>query len=68
MKVWELIAILSKSPAGSEVYVSVAGSLYTQVDDVELFDDEDFIGIQGGEAELCSDGGGWVSEATAPSE
>lgn len=70
MKVWELIALLEKSPAGAEVFVSSGQTLWSKVTDAEL-QEENLFGISCDDFEVINEGGdniGWLSEIAEPKE
>lgn len=70
MKVWELIAELSKYKAGDEVKVSLANTLSTSIVDVELLDEGE-VSIAGGDTNIVDsngDIGEWLSNLASTDE
>jgi hypothetical protein len=63
MKVYQLMTILEKAPAGAEVVVNMSTTLNATVESVETSDGE--LVITGGDAEVIDTNGdsmGWLSE------
>lgn len=71
MKVYQLMSLLEKFPAGAEVVIGMHATLNTEIENIECCDDGSPSGqvvITGGDAELVGDEGvsvGFLSELTA---
>lgn len=66
MKVWELIASLSKCPAGADVNVGISATLNVGATDFE-FDDGEVSIRSSNDVECCKDNGdtAWLSRLVA---
>lgn len=66
MKVYQLMTLLEKAPAGAEVLVQMSGTLNASVECANIEGDEQFV-ITGGDAEVIDSNGetiGWLSGLT----
>jgi hypothetical protein len=69
MKVYQLMTLLEKAPAGAEVLVGMTGTLNAEVEGAEI-DGEQVI-LTGGDAEVIDSNGdpiGWLSTLTEAAE